>query len=109
MNTDGRSGTLAARLQPDLTLARGPRAAFECVVKEVLLDSVGYAAITSGIEFQLVTGPRCCRLGRTQSRRSASSEAYRALACLATASTRAAICAGSPRYSALMTRSRSSS
>lgn len=41
------------RRLPDLSLARGPRAAFESVVKEVLLDSVGYAAITSGIKFQL--------------------------------------------------------
>jgi len=41
------------RRLPGLSLDHGPRAAFESVVKEVLLDAVGYAAITSGIEFRL--------------------------------------------------------
>lgn len=44
---------LRSRRLPDLKLARGTRAAFEAEVDEVLRDVVGYATVTSGIDFRL--------------------------------------------------------
>jgi hypothetical protein len=44
---------LAARRGGDLSLSHGPRAFFVAVVEDVLEDVVGYAEITSGIEFRL--------------------------------------------------------
>ena len=42
-----------SRRLADLALSRGPRAAFEVEVEEVLVDLVAYAAISSGIQFEL--------------------------------------------------------
>lgn len=44
---------LAARRGGDLSLGHGPRAFFVATVEDVLEDVVGYAEITSGIEFRL--------------------------------------------------------
>lgn len=46
-----------SRRLADLATPRGPRAAFEAAVEDVLEDVVAYATITSGIEFSLNDRP----------------------------------------------------
>jgi hypothetical protein len=42
-----------SRPLPDLAPSRGPRACFEAEVEDVLVDVVGYATVTSGVDFRL--------------------------------------------------------
>jgi len=55
---------LRSRRLPDLELSSGPRACFEADVEGVLLDAVGYATVTSGIEFRLNEPQRVLPLWR---------------------------------------------
>jgi hypothetical protein len=44
---------VGCRRLPDLALSHGPRACFDAEVRDVLVDVVPYATVTSGIDFRL--------------------------------------------------------